>query len=174
MENGTQICSMNELYNAEGNLYDLNFQRYVGWQVTESEFDRKFFSKETVAYINSKLFSLLKCLRKDGRPIVVNSDVIINVMSTAYETYRPQLGNGYFMYTQPQETPRNDFETLTDIVIEIVYNNIKTEYEMQEENKKLTIWNSVLGDFNQHGLRQHSILKINDNNINKVRFNMNY
>jgi hypothetical protein len=45
---------------------------------------------------------------------------------------------------------------------------------MDENNRKLTIWTSVLGDFNNHGLRQYTDLKIREKNINKVRFNMNY
>jgi hypothetical protein len=45
---------------------------------------------------------------------------------------------------------------------------------MDENNKKLTIWTTVLGDFNEHGLRSYAPIKIRENNINKVRFNMNY
>ena len=158
----------------DGDLANQNYIRYVGWPVTESEFDREFFSQWTLNYISNKLKVLLKCLRKDGRPYVVADEVIANVMSTAYATYRPQLGDGYFMLTQPQEHPRNDPKTLTDIVIEIIYDYIVNEEQMKQNNEKLTIWTTVYGDFNEHGLRQHPVIKVNDRNINKVRFNMNY
>lgn len=120
------------------------------------------------------LFTLLKGLRSDGRPILVKDTVICHVMSTVYNTYRPQLGNMYFMLNQVQAQPRNDMKTLTELVVQIMYDTIKTEYEMEENNKKLTIWTTVLGDFNEHSLRSHAPIKVNDNNINKVRFNMNY
>ena len=168
MENDTTFTCV------DGDLCDQNNYRYVGWQVTRTEFDDQFFSKITVQNISNKLSHLLKCLRSDGRPILVDSKVICNVMSSAYQTYRPQLGNGYFMLTQPQEDPRDDMKMLTDIVIQIIYDYIKTEYEMEENNKKLTIWTTLYGDFNEHGLRSHPPLKINENNINKIRFNMNY
>jgi hypothetical protein len=153
---------------------DENFYRYVGWSVTQGELDKRFFSEHTVRDISSELTKLLKCLRKDGRGIVVADRVIAHMMSEVFNKNRPQLGNGYFMYIIPSAEPRNDYETMKKMVIEMIFNNIKTEYEMDENNRKLTIWTSVLGDFNKHGLRQYTNLKINEKNINKVRFNMNY
>jgi hypothetical protein len=167
MEYGTYVTS-------DGDIADQNYYRYVGWKMSENAFDRNFFSKTTVEHISKTLTDLLKCLRKDGKSIIVSDNVIANVMSNAYSTYRPQLGNGYFMLTQPQDHPRNDMKTLCDITIQIIYDYIKNEYEMDENNKKLTIWTTVLGDFNEHGLRQYSTIKTNENNINKLRFNMNY
>lgn len=158
----------------DGDIADQNYYRYVGWKMSESTFDRQFFSKITVNYISRKVSELLRCLREDGRPVKVSDNVIANVMSSAYNTYRPQLGNGYFMYTQPQDEPRDDMKTLTDIVIQIIYDYVKNEYEMAENNKKLTIWTTLYGDFNEHGLRQHPILRVNDKPINRLRFNMNY
>jgi predicted mannosyl-3-phosphoglycerate phosphatase (HAD superfamily) len=95
-------------------------------------------------------------------------------MDDMYGTYRPQLGNMYTMLTIPPAEPRDDMQTLRDMVVEVVFNTIKTEYEIEENNRGLTVWTTVLGDFNKHGLRQYSTIKINEKNINKVRFNMNY
>uniref|UniRef100_A0A6C0KSV6 Uncharacterized protein n=1 Tax=viral metagenome TaxID=1070528 RepID=A0A6C0KSV6_9ZZZZ len=157
-----------------GRVMDENFYRYVGWSISQGELDKRFFSEQTVRDISLKLKELLKCLRKDGRAIVVADRVIAHMMSEVFYKNRPQLGNGYFMYTIPAAEPRNDYETMKEMVIEMIFHNIKTEYEIDENNKKLTIWTSVLGDFNKHGLRQYTDLKINEKNINKVRFNMNY
>lgn len=157
-----------------GRVMDENFYRYVGWSVSQGELDKRFFSEQTVRDISQKLQELLKCLRKDGRPIIVADRVIAHMMSEVFYKNRPQLGDGYFMYNIPAAEPRNDYETMKDMVVEMIFNNIKTEYEMDENNRKLTIWTSVLGDFNKHGLRQYTNLKINEKNINKVRFNMNY
>ena len=155
-------------------VMDENFYRYVGWSVSQGELDKRFFAEETVKDISKKLTELLKCLRKDGRPIIVADRVIAHMMSEVFSKNRPQLGNGYFMYNIPAAEPRDDYETMKKMVIEMIFNQIKTEYEMDENNRKLTIWTTVLGDFNKEGLRQYTNLKINEKNINKVRFNMNY
>ena len=155
-------------------MYNDNYIRYVGWSVSEQDFDKEFFSRATIEYISDKLYDLLKCLRKDKRPIKVSERVITSVMDDMYGTYRPQLGNMYTMLTIPPAEPRDDMQTLRDMVVEVVFNTIKTEYEIEENNRGLTVWTTVLGDFNKHGLRQYSTIKINEKNINKVRFNMNY
>ena len=157
-----------------GRVMDENFYRYVGWSVSQQEFDKKFFSERTVRDISNKLKELLKCLRKDGRPIVVADRVIAHMMSEVFYKNRPQLGDGYFMYNIVAAEPRDDYETMQDMVVEMIFNTIKTEYEMDENNRKLTIWTSVLGDFNKHGLRQYTDIKLNEKNISTVRFNMNY
>lgn len=174
MEYGSLICNDGKIACPDGKIMDENFYRYVGWQVSEQEFDKKFFSVDTLNYISEKLKILLRCLRKDGRPIIVADKVISHMMSEVFQKNRPQLGDGYTMFIIPPERLRNDWQTMCDMVIEMIFNNIKTEYEMDENNRGLTIWTSVLGDFNKHGLRQFTTLKINEKNINKVRFNMNY
>ena len=45
---------------------------------------------------------------------------------------------------------------------------------MIEANKKLTIWNTVYGDFNKEGLRGHSQIKIREKHPQYMAFNMNY
>lgn len=151
-----------------------NYLRYVGWSVSEQPFDRKFFSKETVEIIKRKTTDLLKCLRSDKRPIIVTDRVIGHMMSQIYSTYRPQLGNMYTMLTITAAEPRDDMKTLIDLTVEAIYRTIATETQMEENNKRLTVWTSVLGDFNEHGLRQYTTIKTVKDNINKVRFNMNY
>ena len=155
-------------------LYNDNYIRYVGWSVSEQPFDRKFFSKDTIENIKTKTSNLLRCLRSDGRPIVVSDRVIAHVMSQIYEKYRPQLGDMYTMLTIQAAEPRDDLKLLTDLVVETIYKNIVEETQMEENNKRLTVWTSVLGDFNEHGLRQYTTIKTVKDNINKVRFNMNY
>lgn len=158
----------------EGKIMNEDFYRYVGWKESEQEFDKLFFSMDTLNKISDRLKDLLKCLRKDGRPIVVSDKVISHMMSEVFRKNRPQLGDMYTMFIIPPETLRNDLETMSDMVVEMIFNTVKTEYEMEQNNKGLTIWTSVLGDFNKHGLRQYTSIKINEKNINKVRFNMNY
>ena len=151
-----------------------NYYRYVGWESTEYDFSKRLFSKENINRIKEILDDKLKCVRSDGRPIHVTDRVITHVMSQIYDNYRPQLGDMYTMLTIPASKPRDDMELLTDLVVETIFSNITSEIEMEENNKRLTVWTTVLGDFNEHGLRQYSTIKTNAKNINKVRFNMNY
>jgi len=155
-------------------LFNDNYYRYVGWTVSEQDFDRRFFSRETIESIQKQTTQLLKCLRSDGRPIIVAERVISHVMSQIYNKYRPQLGDIYTIFNIPAAEPRNDMKLLTDLVVETIYKNIVDETQMEENNKRLTVWTSVLGDFNEHGLRQYTTIKTVKDNINKVRFNMNY
>ena len=160
-----------------GRILNDNYNRYIGWQpASESDFERQFFSRPTIDYIRSQTSELLKCVRSDGRPIVVTDHVIAAVMSQIYQPhkFRPQLGDIYTILNIPASEPRDDLKLLVDLVVETIVSNIKTETEIEENNKRLTVWTTLLGDFNEHGLRQYSKIKLNEKNINKVRFNMNY
>ena len=174
MEYGSLICQDEQESCPSGKIMNENHYRHVGWSTSEQEFDKLFFSTKTVKYISERLKELLKCLRKDKRPIIVADKVISHMMSEVFSKNRPQLGDMYTMLNIPPENLRDDMHTMCEMVIEMIFSTIKTEYEMEENNKGLTIWTSVLGDFNAHGLRQYTTIKLNEKNINKVRFNMNY
>ena len=45
---------------------------------------------------------------------------------------------------------------------------------MEENNKKLSIWTTVYGDFNAHGLRQHPPIKIRKKRPDPFQFHMRY
>ena len=149
-------CIIDQQPCTEKKIMNENFYRYVGWQVSEQDFDKIFFSVNTLRNISNRLDALLKCLRKDGRPIKVSDRVISHIMSEVFNKNRPQLGDMYTMEIIPAAEPRNDLKTLSDMTVEIIFNQVKTEYEMEENNRGLTIWTTVLGDFNKHGLRQYS------------------
>jgi hypothetical protein len=158
----------------DGKVMNENFYRFIGWSQSEQGFDKVFFSMQNLKSISERLKDLLKCLRKDGRPMIVADRVIAHIMSEVFTKNRPQLGDMYTMLNIPADEARDDLKTMNDMVVQIIFNNIKTEYEMEENNRGLTVWTTVLGDFNKHGLRQYTDIKLNEKNINKVRFNMNY
>ena len=174
MEYGCLIETMNKEPKNFERVMDEDFFRYVGWQVSQQEFDKKWFAKTTLNEISTVLKEKLKCLRTDGRPIVVADRVIAHMMSEVFHKNRPILGDGYFMFNIVPEKQRDDYNDMKVQVIEMIFNTIKTEYEMDQNNRKLSIWSTLYGDFNKQGLRQYSTIKINEMNINKVRFNMNY
>jgi len=57
-----------------------------------------------------------------------------------------------------------------------IYNlsNIKNQMEMEQANKKLTVWTTLLGDFNKEGLRAHAPIKLRRRHPQYMAFNMNY
>lgn len=162
-----------------GLLMDDNFNKYVGWSTTRGALEKKFFSPETVKFISSQVTQGLKCLREDKRPIIVTEEVIANAMSSVYTGYFGNSmghinGDIFTIFQIPAEEPRDDYKGLILTTLNFIISQIRDEYQMQVNNEKLTIWTTLLGDFNEHGLRQHPIIKLNNKNINKVRFNMNY
>jgi len=58
--------------------------------------------------------------------------------------------------------------------IEIITSEVKNNLEMEENNRKLTVWTTVLGDFNEQGLRSHPEIKIRQKRPTPMQFNMNY
>lgn len=174
MEYGCLIESMNKEPKKFDRVMDEDFFRYVGWQVSQQEFDKKWFARKTLDEISEVLKEKLKCLRKDGRPIVVADRVIAHMMSEVFHKNRPILGDGYFMFNIVPEKERDDYNDMKVQVIEMIFNGIKTEYEMDQNNRKLSIWSTVYGDFNPQGLRQYSTIKLNEMPLNKIRFQMNY
>jgi hypothetical protein len=58
--------------------------------------------------------------------------------------------------------------------INLIVNDVKNNLETEENNKKLTIWTTVYGDFNEQGLRSHPPIKIRNKKPASMQFNMNY
>ena len=175
MEYGVQLMNYDPPSGSNhGNIANENYYRYVGWEFSDNALTRAFFSDETVKIISKKVTDLLKCTRADNRETVVTDRVITHVMSSVFEAYLPQIGDIYTVFQIPQEQLRDDLKTLAEATVQIITSQIKDEVDMINANQKLTVWTTVLGDHNDHGLRQFSTIKTRKNNINKVRFNMNY
>ena len=165
MEYGTFLC-------------DDNYMRYAGWEYTtqsNSNIDQ-LFSKDVITKVSKKITELLQGLRKDGRDIVVSDEVICSTMSDILnkEPTNKQLGDIHSRYIIPNSDNTNGVTSIIDRTINLIVTYIRNEYEMTEQNKKLTIWTTVLGDFNEHGLRQHPPIKLRNKHPQYMAFNMNY
>jgi hypothetical protein len=167
MEFASQIC--NEP------LCDLNFVRHPGWQWSTNASLNDYFSKKTVDIISRKITELTMGVDPKNRPIIVSTPNICGVMSTVYQNYRPPTGDIYGRYNVPSGTGQQSFnQNMIDQVIEIITNDVKNNLEMEENNRKLTIWTTVYGDFNEHGLRQHPPIKVLNKRPNPMEFHMRY
>ena len=107
---------------------------------------------------------------------MVSDRVVASTLSQVYEDYHGyQLGYIHSrFYIAQDDKLRDDVKMIIDMTIEVLVNNIKTEIGMEENNKKLSIWNTVLGTHNEHGLLPHSFIKINNRRPKALQFNMNY
>jgi hypothetical protein len=74
----------------------------------------------------------------------------------------------------PQAQARCDMRSIINQTINIITSQIRNEMEMAQNNKKLTVWTTLLGDFNKEGLRSHAPIKIRRKHPQYMAFNMNY
>lgn len=149
--------------------------KFAGWnQTTNSSFET-LFSESNLNACQKRITELLQGVGPNGRPIIVPTDTISSVLYQCFQTNKPQVGDIYSRYIQSEYTTgRDDLTDITSRAINIIVSQIRTEYGMIECNKRLTIWNTVLGDFNQAGLRSHPQIKLKLKRPEPMQFNMNY
>jgi hypothetical protein len=136
----------------------------VGW--SSNACADLFYSKETVEIIYHKIIELLQGVDPSGRPIIVPVKTINHVMNQVFDTYRPPTANIYSRYTMTSEVPMNYVQDMIDQVIEIITSDVKNNLAVERYNSSLTAWTTVLGDFNDKGLRAHPPIKVRAKNTN--------
>ena len=151
---------------------DQNFSKYIGWQ--ETDYIKEYYSQKTVDMISNKISELLEGIDPNNKKIVVSNQNIINIMNSIENNYRPENGNIYTRYTMSNKNQQDYIKEMIEQTIEVITNNIKCSIEMEINNSKLSIWTTVLGDFNENGLRSHPPIKILNKRPNPMQFNMNY
>lgn len=164
-----------EMY--QPNYYDTNFYAHVGWQQTsdDSVALNYLFSSSTLDLISKEISDALRGVDPEGRRIIVPNDKIANVLSSVYRNgTRTDIGGIYSTFTIPDIQSRNDLRNIINQTINIVVSSIKNEMEIIENNKKLSVWNSVLGDFNTQGLRFYPPIKLRSRHPQYMAFEMHY
>ena len=163
---------------AEGIKYnwDNKLMANVGYEQGSQSFCEKLlFAPETIKRISNRLTGLLRGVDPQGKKIIITDNVITNTLSGVFNSFRPEVGDIYSRYTiMNSELWRNDVENIIDRTITILYDYFRNEIEMEENNKKLTVWTTILGDFNKHGLRQTPPIKTQKRRPDPFLFNMNY
>jgi hypothetical protein len=166
MEHGKQIGCFDT-------MIDQNYSRYVGWEETNDQI-KYYYSQETVKLISKKVSEILEGVDSQNRKIVVPDQTIINVMNGIELSYRPETGDIFGRYNVPKSSPTNYLQDMIDQTIELITSDVRNNIETDQNNKKLTVWTTVYGDFNNHGLRQHAPIKVRNKRPNPLQFNMNY
>lgn len=130
------------------------------------------FSEDTGNFLSKKITELLRPFYPPG--IIVPLDKISGVLNTVYDAYRPSTGDIYSRYTIPSDENANYIDEIINQTIQIIVTQIKDTLIMEQTNSNLTIWTTVLGDFNKQGLMSHPPIKIRNRKPQTMQFNMNY
>jgi len=157
----------------ENQIYDFAFLAHVGYQ--QNAATRQMFSIENLNKMSRKITQLLSGIEPSGRPIVIPKETIGSVLSNILvNSGAITTGDIYSRYNIPSNQPQNTIAYIQDQAIETIVSSVRADYQMRAVNSKLTAWTTVLGDFNEQGLRSHSIIKIQEKRPNPMEFNMNY
>ena len=154
--------------------FDTNNMRYVGWDSNGLGYGI-LMSDITVSLVSQKCTELLAGVHPEGRPIVFPKQSIVNVLDGVYQSHTPRVGDIYSRDIQAETTQRNDVVEMINRAIKIITSQVRNEYEIAEQNSKLSVWTTVYGDFNEHGLRQHApITQINNRGPSRHQISMRY
>ena len=113
-----------------GDLYNDSYNQNVLYDQNATPQLNYLFSNENIDNVGAQVAELLKCLRKDGRPILITRAVIAQVLSQIEQTATRQAGDMYTLLHIPQEYARDDIGRFNAMTVEYLYNQINTEYEM--------------------------------------------
>jgi hypothetical protein len=148
-------------------------KRHVGYKENNACI-RKYFQPNTVRLISRKITELTMGVNPQNRPIIVPDKMICDLMDTIYINFRPETGGLYARYNIQTGHQRSLVQQMIDQVIEVAVTDIRNNIGIEECNKNLTKWTTVLGDFNNAGLRQHAPIRVSNRRPNRMEFHMNY
>jgi hypothetical protein len=178
---GQSYCESQEriVDNSCGNpdIRNTNSYAFVGYDTTydDLELTQQVFSPENISRLSSIITQATSDLDPYGRKIVVPAQRIAEVLSSVFRYgTRAHVGDIYTRYIIPQERARNDLDNINLQTLNVILSTVRDEYETIRNNKQLSVWTTVLGDFNKNGLRAHDVLKIRRKMPQRMMFNMNY
>jgi len=160
----------------DNSIRDSSYMRHVGWQEDNSCIS-DYYSKDTLNIVSRKVTELLHGIDPENRPIIVPDHIISNVMDSVYNTFRPETSGIYARYNIPSSeigSSESYVQNMIDQSIQIITSDVKNNLGMEECNSKLSIWTTVLGDFNSNHLRSHPPIKIRHKRPTPMQFNLNY
>jgi len=154
---------------------DINFMSNVGQMNDQDPNLVYLLSFENINTMSQQITKALDGVDPLGRKIIISPEQIASMVSSVYRFgTRPNIGDIHSRYIIPPSQSRCDIRSIINQTLNIIITQIRDQVEMETNNKKLTIWTTLLGDFNSHGLRSHAPLKIKHKHPQYMAFNMNY
>ena len=133
---------------------------------------KELFSDNTINKLSLIITQKIKDQIKKN--IQVTNNIISDTLTTLYKYESEQFLMRFPGRENTLTTGNHRFEELLQKTINIIVNQVCNEYITIDKNKKLSIWDTVLGDFNRYGLRAHQEIKLNNKRNDRIYFNMNY
>jgi hypothetical protein len=150
-----------------------SYMKFVGYE--QNPYFNDFFTQDTVRFISKKVTELLMGVHPENKQIVVSDRNIIAVMNDVYTNYRVPVGDIYSRYHIPAQNKNEDYPNdMIDQAIEIITSYVRNTMGIEENNSRLTVWNTVYGDFNAHGLRRYTSIKVRHKRPDPFQFHMKY
>ena len=155
---------------------DYNTNIHVGWYTgAEPTQYSDLFKDETVTYIQQSCSNYLMPLF--NKPIVIPAEQVREMITSVWNVEAGGDRAGIYTdatFNLPENKIGYDFKRIVQIVIQSITSQISTTREMQVCNDKLNIWNTVLGDFNEAGIRAHPKIKLRERHPAYMQFFENY
>lgn len=153
----------------------VEYTKYVGYS-TELQYTKELFKTSTINAISARITKALADAKvePDGRSIIVPNKTICSVLSDVYSTYVPVTGDIATRNVISPAKPDNYVLDIIEQTIQIIVSDVSNNMEMVAHNNTLTVWTTVMGSFNPHGLQAHDKIKIRNRHPNLMEFNMNY
>tara|TARA_Y100000996_G_C22536723_1_gene648546 strand:+ start:955 stop:1365 length:411 start_codon:yes stop_codon:yes gene_type:complete len=105
--------------------------------------------------------------------LTIPEDLIETVVINTTQSYiSKRIGSIYSK--EIQQDIYNRDQAILNTSILTIYNYYISQIRQDLCHKNLSIWNSVLGESNQHGLLPHPKIKLNNKRTNSMQFRMNY
>lgn len=159
-------------------MYSTNAEyRFVGWNQTiqNNPTVQLLFDKNRLQLLQQEITRLLQGVGTEARPIIVPIDTISHVLYQCFATHKPRVGDIYSRYVQAENSlTRDDVVSIQNRAVNIIVSQIRNEFETIDNNRKLSIWTTVYGDFNTSGLRAHAPIKTRNKRPETMQIHMRY
>lgn len=165
--------------------------RHVGWDSTSwgQNYNNSYYDPSVITWISEAV--MRKTMGLDKRPIKVTNRVIKHVLDSFLSNHRAFPGDIHTRYNIPGDGDfsgdfgiiKTDFKFTDNVgfssnyilnqVVEFISENIKTEYEINTNNKRYSAWSALYGA-NNMGLRAHSHIKLRERRPTPFLFHMKF
>lgn len=149
--------------------YNMNVIKTV-----QTDGENFLYSPEIISKISSVITRSLKGVHPSGKDIKVSDRTIIGVMKSITQAHIPRAGDIYSKYYTMIYDPRDDGDEIVMRVIETITSQLRDEFEMEKNNRKLNIWDTILGEHNDKGLLAHAPIKLKERRPDPFLISMRY
>lgn len=152
----------------------IGFTQHLAYTFGTNDMASQLFSDETIQKMSMVITKELTGVLTNGKKIKVPDETIRYALSSIFENYRPNTQDIYTRLNIVPDQKIDDYNYIILQTLDLIINDVKENIETNQKNSKLTIWTTILGDNNPHGLRSHDQIKLRKKRPTPMLFNMNY